>query len=293
MSKLKKTIKSLYYRILYILPKRIGRGILYYNAFGKKLNLKNPKTFNEKIQWLIINSYGQREGRLADKYLVRDYVKSKGLESILPKVYGVYDECEEINLNKLPDTFVLKTNHGSGTVFICDDKNKFNFEECKKKLSNLLAEDFSKKTLEYHYHYIDPKIICEEYIKQDNKRNPDDYKIYCFNGKAECILVCTEREEKLKLDYYDLNWNYLNYVPDKYKSKKNHPKPPKLKDMINIAEKLSKDFPFVRVDLYNVNGKIYFGELTFTPASGLIKYNTNEAQIYLGKLINLKSEGNK
>lgn len=293
MNDLKKGMRISYYKSLSILPKKIAHEIIYYNTFKKKLNLKNPQTFNEKIQWLIVNRYGKEEGRLADKYLVREYVKIKYNESILPKIYGIYENVNQIDLKNIPDKFVLKTNHGSGNVFICDNKHNFDFENCKKILNKLLKKDFSKKTLEYHYHYIQPKIICEEYIEQKNKKNPDDYKIYCFNGKPECILVCSEREKKLKLDYYDLKWNYLDYSAETYKSHKIQKSPKNLNKMIEIAEKLSQGFKFVRVDLYNVDGKIYFGELTFTPAAGLVNYNTEKAQLYLGSLINLKDEVNK
>ena len=136
---------------------------------------------------------------------------------------------------------------------------------------------------EYHYKYIKPCIICEEYLKDKNYYMPIDYKIYCFNGKADCILVCTEREKNLRLDYYDLNWNYLNYSKKEYRNNTKLEKPKNLQEMIKIAEKLAGDNIFVRVDLYNINGKIYFGELTFTPCAGTVYYNTQEALNYFGE----------
>lgn len=282
---IKKYIKKSCISTMYYLPKKIAHEMLYYLVKRKKLNLNNPKDFNEKIQWLIVNEYGKREGKLADKYLVREYVSEKGLSNILPKLYGVYDHFKEIDFSKLPKDFVLKTNHGSGGVFICESQKDFNFKECGKALDKNLKNDFSKKNLEYHYKYIEPKIICEEYLKEESRKNPLDYKFYCFNGKVECVLVCSEREENLKLDYYDLDWNCLNYSKEIYRSEKKQVKPEKFEEMIKIAEILSKEFKFVRVDLYNINGKIYFGELTFTPAAGLSSTITDEAADYLGNLI--------
>ena len=273
--------------IRYILPKKLAHKMLYKNVMNKKLNLKEPKDFNEKIQYLMLYKYGELETKLADKYKVREYIENKGYKDILTKLYGVYHSPENINVKKLPNEFVIKTNHGYGNVFICYDKEKFKLEDCKKKLKKALKGNFAKSQLEYHYSPIKPLIICEEYINDGNGKNPLDYKIYCFNGKPECILMCSNREKELKLDYYDLEWNYLDYARDEYKSNKRIEKPKNLNRMIEIASELSKDMSFVRVDLYNVDGKIYFGELTFTPAAGMVKYNTQEALDYLGKLIKL------
>lgn len=285
---MKRIIKKIYYIVLHYFPKSIAHKILYYRVLGKRLNLRNPKDFNEKIQWLMVYKYGEKEGKLADKFLVRNYVKNKGLSNLLCEIYGVYNNFNEIDFNCLPDEFVLKTNHGSGDVFICNDKKKFDFDKCSKVLQENLSKDYSKQSLEYHYHYIEPKIICEQYLKDSYRKNPLDYKFYCFNGKVECILLCSEREKELKLDYYDLNWNYLNYSKEEYRSNIKHEKPNNLIEMIEVAQKLSENFKFVRVDLYNINNKIYFGELTFTPAAGLVNYNTKEALDYFGSLINLE-----
>lgn len=285
--KIYKILKATEKEILWLLPKKMSHKILYKKFTGKKLDLKNPQDFNQKMHYLMIYEYGKKETQLADKYLVRDYVAEKGYSNILTKIYKTYKNADEINLNELPEKFVLKTNNGSGKVFVCIDKNKFNLDEVKKKLKKNLKENFAKECLEYHYADINPIVICEQYLGEEDGTLPKDYKIYCFNGKPECILVCSEREKKLKLDYYDLNWNYLNYSKEEYKSKKEIPKPNKLKEMIKIAEDLSEGHRYVRVDLYEIDGKIYFGEMTFTPAAGLIKYNTEEALKYLGDLIQI------
>lgn len=280
-------LKKIYHTFLSYLPKPLAHKIFYYANTNKLLNLKNPKDFNEKIQYLMVYKYRKKYGDLADKYLVRDFIKAKGYEKLLPKLYGVYDDAEKIDIEKLPSQFVLKTNHGSGGIFICKDKNTFDIDNTKKELNKLLKESFSKKCLEYHYDYIKPKIICEEYLKDKQKTNPDDYKFYCYDGHVECMLLCTERETGLKLDYYDLNWNYLNYAKEEFRSHKKHKKPKNFKQMIDIAKDLSKGFAFVRVDLYEINGQIYFGELTFTPYAGVVNYNDQATLDYLGSLIKL------
>lgn len=287
-NKIKSFCKNLLAHILYYLPKPIAHKIFYYIIMKKRLNLEHPRDFNEKIQYLMVYHHSKLETTLADKLLVRDYIIKKGYESILPKLYGIYNNVLEIDFKKLPTEFVLKTNNGCGGVILCNNKNLLNIEKSKKILTNNLKTNFTKKSLEYHYEQIVPKIICEELIKDKNKKQPTDYKFYCFAGHVECILVCTDREKEVRLDYFDLNWNYLDYAKEKFRSHKKIPKPKNLEKMILIASQLSKDFKFVRVDLYNANGNIYFGELTFTPASGLIKYNTKEALEYLGSLISLK-----
>lgn len=284
MRSIKRKLRNAFYSLL---TKKAAHKILYKRSLNKKLNINNPKDFNEKIQWLIINEYDKKYADLTDKIKVREYIEKKGYKDILTNIYGIYNSSEEINFEQLPNEFVLKTNHGSGKVYICNDKNKFDIEMCKKKLDEELKQDFSKQSLEYHYAYIKPKIMCEEYLKEENRMTPLDYKIHCFHGKADCILLCSEREKKLKYDYYDLDWNYLNYSKQEYRSSKNYDKPSNLNEMIKIAEELSKDFSFVRVDLYNINNKIYFGELTFTPAAGMDDSITDEALEHMGKLIRI------
>ena len=284
---MKKKMRRLIVKILYYLPKKIAHKILYFLTFRKKLDLKNPKNFNEKIQWLMINEYNQKYSDLADKYKVREFIKSKGYEKILPQLYAVYKKAEDIKFDNLPNRFVLKPNNGCGNIFICKDKKNFNKEEAQKNLNIALKSNFAKKNLEHHYKNIKPLIICEEYL--DDKKNimPQDYKIYCYNGVAKCILVCTEREKELRLDYFDLDWNYIEYAKEEYRSNKKIEKPRNLDTMIKIAEDLSNEFKFVRVDLYNIDGRIYFGELTFTPACGLVNYNTDEALEILGSYIGI------
>ncbi len=273
--------------ILWRLPPRIGHKYLYKKRMNKKLNLDTPKDFNEKIHYLLIYKYGKRETNCTDKYLVRNYIKQKGYSTLLTELYGIYNNFDEIQLEKLPEKFVLKTNHSCKDVFICIDKNKFDFEKAKEVLNKKLKENYAKKKLEYHYSNIKPIIMCEEYIDDGSGEAPKDYKFFCFNGKVYSILVCSNRTINIEQNWYDTNWNELDYTLEKYKNNAKHEKPINLEEMIKIAENLSKEFIFVRVDLYNSNGKIYFGELTFSPAAGFIRFVKQEVLDEYGKLIEI------
>ena len=281
--------RKLVFLVLNVLPKKMAHKILYRISIKKKLNLKKPEDLNEKLQYLMIYKYGKKEGMYSDKFKVKDYINKMNIKDLnVPKTLKIYTSADQINLDELPEKFVLKCNHGSGKVFICQSKNNFNLNQIKIELRKMLKQDFSKQTLEYHYSFIKPLIIAEEYLDDGENTNPVDYKFYCHNGIVESILVCSERNISLRLDDYDLNWDMLDYTYDKYKSHKEITKPANLDTMIQIASELSKEFPFVRVDLYSIKGKIYFGELTFTPAAGLITYYKQSALDKLGEMIDLK-----
>ena len=251
-------------------------------------NLKNPQTFNEKTTWLKLNDYNNNDlvSKCADKYGVREYVKSKGCDEILNEFYGVYNDFDEIDFDKLPNEFVIKCTHGCAYNIIVDSKNKFDKNIARKKIRRWKKEKYGYATSELHYTKIEPKIIIEKYLCDKNGKMPIDYKFYCVNGKVECILVCSERDEKLKLSYYDLNWNRMPYEKRSWSSEKDIKKPKNLKKMVDYAERLSRYFPFVRVDLYNDNGKIIFGELTFTPACSCAPYYNEDGNKKLGELLN-------
>ena len=260
----------------------------YKRSTGKELDIIDPKDFNEKIQWLILNYYGPKEGELADKEKVKSYVSKLAVNGLkIPKTLKTYTDAKDINLDELPEKFVLKCNHYSGDVFICKDKKHFDLATAQKRLNEILKKDFASINLEYHYSHIKPIIMAEEYLNDGKHKNPLDYKFYCFNGKAESILVCSNRENKLKLNDFDLDWNELDYTTDEYRSNEKFKRPEKLKEMTRIAEELSKNLPFVRVDLYEINSDIYFGEYTFTPAAGVISYYKQKALDYLGEKLDL------
>ncbi len=284
---MKRLFKRIINSIVYRLPKRIGRKLLYKKRMKKSLNLDNPKDFNEKINWLIVNEYDEKYGNLADKYKVREYITQKGYEEILPKLYKTYSNANDINFNELPDTFVLKPNNGCGHIFVCKDKNAFDKEKCIRELNKAIRQNFAKESLEYHYSFIEPKIICEEYLNDGTDSLPLDYKFFCFSGNVECVLVCSDRENNNYRDYYDLQWNKLNYTKEARQSKVEIEKPKHFDKMIEIASNLSENFKFVRVDLYNINGRIYFGELTFSPCAGFNKNINQEVLNHFGDLIKI------
>lgn len=252
-------------------------------------NLKNPKTFNEKTTWIKINNYNNNMlvSKCSDKYSVREYLKEKGCPEILNKLYGVYDNFEQIDFNKLPNKFVLKCTHGCGYNIICNDKNKLNLDMSKRKVNKWMKEKYGLATTELHYTHIKPRIIVEKYLCNEYDKMPIDYKFYCMNGEVKCVLVCSERENRLKLNYYDISWKKLNYSKENWTGKRYLSKPQNFDKMLNYARMLSQDFPFVRVDLYNDNGKIIFGELTFTPACCCAPYYSDEGDKILGNMLDI------
>lgn len=254
-------------------------------------NLTHPTTFNEKCTWLKLYNYNQNDRvvQCADKYAVRDYVTNKGWGSVLNELYGVYDSFEDIDFDILPEQFVIKCTHGCGYNIICKDKKTLNFNEVSQKLNRWLKEKYGYATTELHYTKIRPKIIVEKYLCDKDDKMPVDYKIYCFNGIPRAILVCTEREKKLRLNYFDIKWNFKDYGKESWKNTKKIPEPKNLKKMLEIASDLSKKFPFVRVDLYNDNGKIIFGEMTFTPACSCAPYYSKEGNVELGELLEIEN----
>lgn len=260
----------------------------YRRVTGQYLDLDNPQTFNEKIQWMKLYDSTPIKTQLADKYLVRDWVKDKiGKEYLIP-LLGAYDYFDEIDFDKLPNRFVIKCNHGCGYNIIVKDKSKLNLADTKTKLDKWMSENFAFKFgFELHYRDIKPKIIIEQYI--ENKTGDlIDYKFWCFNGKVEYILYCAERNiSGLKMEFYDRNWNRKDFmtVPS---NTKNIDKPTNLEEMIKLAEILSKNINFVRVDFYSLDdGTIYFGEMTFTPTSGTVKWKDEKVGLKFGQMISL------
>lgn len=293
MNGYKKIIKSrsMRMRILSMLnwlPDKAMLKLQYRIKLHRKLNLKNPQRFTEKLQWYKINYRNPVMHNCVDKFEVRDYVKSKGLEDTLVKIYGVYDSADDIDFNTLPNTFVLKSTDGGGglNVAICNDKSTFDAKAHTDAFN--IGYKLSKKHpgREWAYVGIKHKIIVEELLVNDinPKAGIDDYKIFCFNGEPKCIVVDTDRYILHKRNFYDEDWNCLNVTSDAPACDRIIPKPENFDKMMHVARKLSEDFPFVRVDLYNVGGKIYFGELTFYPWSGYVQYTPDEFDFKLGEM---------
>ena len=290
---IKEKAKLSYLSLLTIISPKLNTKVYYKKRMHKDIDLKNPSTFNEKIQWLKLNYLYPNElvTKCADKVLVRNYITQKGCKEILNKCIGIYDKVEDINFEQLPQKFVLKWNFGCGYNIICTNKDDLNVKMIKKIIKKWGKSKFHLYNSELQYKNIKRKIICEEFINSKDEKLPEDYKFYCFNGKAEYVMICSEREtEKPKYYFLDRNWDLveLNYQTELAKKEKLIiPKPKNIEKMFKYADLLSEKFPFVRVDLYNTNGKIYFGELTFTPSAGLDKGYTKKGDRILASKIEL------
>lgn len=258
-------------------------------TWQKPFNLSNPQTFNEKIQWIKLFDATPIKTRLADKYLVRDWVKEKIGEKYLIPLLGVYDKFEEIDFDKLPEKFVIKCNHGCAYNIIVKNKSKLDLTEVKAKLDKWMNDNFAYHSMEMHYRDIEPKIIIEKYIENEGTEDLYDYKFWCFDGKVYYIQFLSERNlGGLKMAFYDRNWQKQNFVYSYPLDEKRNSKPNNLQHMIDLAEKLSAGFNHVRVDFYRLNdGKVLFGEMTFTTASGTCKWNDEKINRYFGDLIKL------
>ena len=272
--------------------------ILYKKTFRKSLNLKKPETLNEKIHWLKFYGETSMWPMLADKYEVREYVKAKGLENILVELYGKWYDANEIEWDKLPQGFVLKANNGCGDVTICKNKSQLNKKQIAEYYNGLMKEQFGVQTGQLHYKFIKPCIIAEELLDVSKQSTSSsslvDYKIWCFDGKASYIFVVLNRtKEHAQFMLFDIDWKQH----PEYLVTTNHfgiyqgvvKQPICLNEMLHIAEVLSKGHPQMRVDLYEVGGKIYFGELTMTSAGGLMNYFTEEFLKLTGSMIKLPS----
>ncbi|MEL7666007.1 MAG: ATP-grasp fold amidoligase family protein [Candidatus Shapirobacteria bacterium] len=260
-------------------------------------NIDNPKTFNEKIQWLKLYYHDPLMTKCADKYAVREYIKEKIGEKYLIPLLGAYDTPEQINFDKLPNKFVLKINNGSGKNIICRNKKSLDIEETKKKLSEWLKPENSHYFYSYEWAYKDikPKIICEKYIEEDNHKLKD-YRFLCFHGKPQYIWVDTNslnNNPNHKRNTFDIKWNEINAEIGHPRNLTKIQKPKKLNELINIATKLSKDFPHVRVDLYLVKNIIYFGELCFYSQNGMANIKPVEWDYKIGKYLSIRKIKNK
>jgi len=260
----------------------------FFRKTNKALNLNNPKTFSEKIQWLKLYDSTPIKARLADKYLVRDYVREKIGEEYLITLLGAWDRFEEIDFGLLPDKFVLKANHGSAYNLIVSDKSLLNIEEAGKNIKQWLVENYAfKNGLELHYKDIAPKIIAEEYIENNNDEIYD-YKVFCFDGQAKYIQYLIGRSLDLRMAFYDREWNLMPFISNYARIEQEIGKPNNLEQMLTLAEKLAQGFAYVRVDFYRLNnGELKFGELTFTPASGIFQWDPPEYDEILGNMLNL------
>ena len=275
------------------LPDRLYLQLLFFLHFGRFINLKNPKTFSEKLQWLKLYNRRPEYTQLVDKYAVKQYVANKiGEEHIIPTI-SVWNRPEDIDFDKLPNSFVLKTTHSCGGVgvVICKDKRKLNIKDAIKKLNNSLKTDLSKSMREWPYKNVPHKIIAEKYI-EDESREPKDYKFFCFDGNPLYCQVIRNRFIKETIDFYDSDWNHMPFTglnPNVGNGLNHVVKPLCLEDLINKCQKLSAGIPFVRIDFYIIDNCYYFGEMTFYPASGLGCFRPKEWNYKFGDWLNLPS----
>lgn len=280
---IKKTIKR-------AIPDSLFLKMKYFKTFHELLNLKNPKTFNEKLQWLKLYNRNPLYTTLVDKYEVKEYVsKLIGQEYIIPTL-GVWNHFDDINFAELPQQFVLKCTHDSGSVVLCENKHNFDKKAAKDKLETSLRQNYYYGGREWPYKNVVPRIIAEEYIEAlGGKSELLDYKFMCFNGKHKCTFTCTERfsGDGLKVTFFDQQWNMMEFERHYPKSKKNIAQPSQYNRMVELAETLSQNIPFARIDFYEVNDKIYFGEITLFPGSGFEEFTPKEWDFTLGSWIEL------
>lgn len=289
MDTLKKRIILLPFNFLYKINPKLDLKILFRLKLGYKLNIKNPITFNEKLQWIKLYDKNPLMPKCVDKFLVRDYVEKKGYSNILNDLLWSGFNPEEIPFDKLPDKFVIKATHGSTFNIVCTDKSKINKSDVIKKCKKWLKVKFLPCYGEWFYGIEKPRIVIEKYIESDNEYGLLDYKFFCFNGKVRCIYVSSSKiyDDNYYIDYYDEKWNLLPLKRTGHKSMGKIEAPSKFDEMKKIAEDLSKDFNHVRVDFFFENNKIYFGEMTFTTSAGFGKIDPFEYDVKMGNWLHL------
>lgn len=260
---------------------------------GESINLKNPQTFNEKVQWLKLHDQRIIKTILADKYEVREWIsKTIGEEYLIP-LLGVWDEFEQIDFDLLPKKFVLKATHGCGCNIVINDKSKFDFVEAKAKFKKWYKINYAYHTGELHYEKIKPRIIAEQYLENAGG-DLYDYKVFCFNGKAKYIMYLCDRKNGLKMAFYNTNWEKQPFTYSYPQMEEDVEKPDCLEELIKISEKISKGFDIVRVDFYILNdGSIKFGEVTLASAGGYCKWFPKEYNAILGEMIELNGMQNE
>lgn len=253
---------------------------------GKRLDLENPKTFNQKLQWLKLNDRNPEYTKLVDKYEVREYIRNKIGEEYLVPIIGVWDDFDEINFESLPNQFVLKCTHDSGGLVICKDKYKLDINKAKKKILKSLKHNYYWGQREWIYKDVKPRIIAEQYMVDNTTNELRDYKFFCFNGEVKALFVATDRGIDTRFDFFDLDFNHLPFMQYYPNAKKKIEKPKCFDEMIELAKILSANIPHVRVDLYEINGEVFFGEMTFFHFSGWKKFEPQNYDELFGSWLN-------
>lgn len=284
-----------YFRIRNILNHILYNDVEFYSknykrTHGEYPDLTNPKTYSEKLIWLMLNHRDERYVQYANKYDVREFVKNSIGEKYLIKCYDIYSNIEDINFDDLPNSFVMKATHASGWNLICQNKNEINKRKTFRVLNYWLKHNYYNFNREWPYKFMNQQIICEEYIGSENGTPPMDYKIFCFDGVPKLIQLDIARFKYHQRNVYDIEWNQIKDVEIAHEQDYTikYEKPKNLEVMLNVASKLSKGFEHVRIDLYNVDGRIYFGEMTFFHGAGVYEYfRPKEFHQLLGSWLNL------
>ncbi len=292
MSMFRKILGYIFKRLNFLFPDEIYLKILYFIYMGKKLDLKNPKRYSEKLMWLKLNDRDPLNITLVDKYAVKGYVsRIIGEEHVIPTL-GVWERSEDIDFDALPEQFVLKATNGAGNkgIAICRDKSGFDRESAMSALNKALKSDVTyKRYKEWPYKDVPKRIIAEKYMS-DESGELTDYKFFCFDGTPKAMFVATDRQtvgEEVKFDFYDMDFNHLPLKQGHPNARQLIHKPKSFEKMKEIAEKLSKNIPHVRVDLYEINGQVYFGELTFYHFGGLVPFEPDEWDYKFGEWLKL------
>lgn len=293
---LKSKVKLQILKLFNWIPDKQMICLQYWMKTGRRLNLKNPKRYTEKLQWYKLYHRDPLMAQCADKYEVRAYIEKKGLGNILNECHGVYQSEDDIDFDVLPEQFVIKATNGAGGVGIeiCKDKSQLDIPKLKKELHEWLKPQKNGGGREWVYYRYKPKLMIEKYLAPGKGENSlVDYKFFCFNGEPYCLYVMNERftEGGVRQNIYDLDFNVMPYMREKIKpirTKIN--KPGNFDEMIEIVRKLSGDFPYVRVDLYDIDGRVYFGELTFFPESGYYDFEPDEFDFVLGEKFEIDLE---
>ena len=272
--------------LLRFIPTKPYLKIVYKIKAGKKLNLKNPVTFCDKQNWLKVNDIHPEYTQLVDKIGVRDYIKENFGEEYLFPIYGAWENFDAIDFESLPEKFVLKCNHDSGSVKVITDKSKINKAELKEFFDTRLKMNSYVFGREYPYKDVKPLIYAEKYMVLDGESDINDYKFFCFNGKPEIMFIATDRSSDVKFDFFDMDFNHLDIVNIHEQSGIEIQKPKMFEQMKEFAAKLSQGMKFVRIDLYEIGGKIYFGEFTFFHGGGFWPMYPEKWEYDLGRLIN-------
>lgn len=281
-------MKSLLKKISHKLPDSIYLSIKFKTRMGKFPNLKNPETFNEKLQWLKLHDRKPEYSMMVDKYGVKQYITdSIGCDYVIPTI-GVWERFEDIDFDKLPEQFVLKCTHDSGGLIICKDKNKLDIEAAKNKVNRSLSKNYYWHAREWPYKNVQPRILAEPFMKDGNNSFLPVYKFMCFNGEPRIIqTIQNDKQPNESIDYFDTEWNCLELKQNFPNSERPLVKPEKLDEMCELARKLAKGHAFLRVDFYVINGEIKFSEFTFYSDAGFSKFTPESWDKILGQWIDL------